>query len=47
MNYCPVLVDAHPDSFRFYSHGIYGDPWQDCGPSMDMLNHAVLAVGYV
>ncbi|WP_316572628.1 C1 family peptidase, partial [Klebsiella pneumoniae] len=37
-----VAVDAGNFSFQFYSSGVYYEP--NCDP--DMINHAVLAVGY-
>ena len=40
-----IAIDASPQSFQFYSEGVYSE--KDCdfwGPAG--LNHAVLAVGY-
>ncbi|CAD7094065.1 unnamed protein product [Hermetia illucens] len=37
-----VSINASPQTFQLYSNGIYDDP--DC--SADMVNHAMLVVGY-
>ncbi|KAF5270409.1 hypothetical protein FQR65_LT05597 [Abscondita terminalis] len=39
-----VAIDASPDSFQFYSNGVYFD--SGCKSSSEELNHAVLVVGY-
>ncbi|KAB0798066.1 hypothetical protein PPYR_09059 [Photinus pyralis] len=39
-----VAIDASPDSFQFYSSGVYFEP--SCQPGLETLNHAVLVVGY-
>jgi cathepsin L len=38
-----VLIDASPESFQFYSSGVYSDA--RCG-GKGLLNHAVAVVGY-
>lgn len=38
----PISINASPDTFQLYSHGIYDDP--KCSDST--VNHAMLAVGY-
>ena len=41
----PVTISIHiTPKFQFYREGIYIDP--ACGNSIDVLNHAVVAVGY-
>ncbi len=40
-----VSINANPDSFYFYTGGLYDDP--ECGGDERDLDHIVLAVGYV
>jgi len=39
-----IGMDASPQSFMFYSHGVYSSP--QCQKAQDALNHAVIVVGY-
>lgn len=39
-----VAIDASSTLFRFYKTGVYSN--QHCNKAFDMLNHAVLVVGY-
>lgn len=39
-----VAIDASHKTFSFYSHGVYYEP--SCNNAPELLDHAVLAVGY-